>query len=184
MILAILASLILWPLYLAVFLVLAIIGLVLLLPLSLLKAWRWRFTRVFPDLREVSAWRGGWLTWVWGNEEDGVTGPDWWLRRTKGSKAWLVAYRWSALRNPVNNLRFIRAINPVIDPKRVRAVRWDSGFFCWQGAFAGVMHFPVIRGQVFRFWLGWKLKPEDRHGVPATDFRAHGCGFAIQFKRI
>jgi hypothetical protein len=193
MILAALASLILWPLYLCLFLPLAIIGAVILAPLSLFRMHSYRPSR-FEAFRgplgedKVAAWWGGWLTWLWGNEEDGVNGPLWWRNRTgvlpsvsgvalaqRLARAWST-YRWSAHRNPVNNLRFLPVVCPTINPTRIRSKQWDNGFFCWQGVYAGVMHFPVIRGRVFRFWLGWKLKPEDAQGVPAEDFRATGCG--------
>lgn len=48
-------------------------------------------------------WRGGLLTWIWSNEEDGIVGPGIGLNRWN-------AYKWSALRNPCNNLRFVRPL--------------------------------------------------------------------------
>jgi len=219
MILAILASLVLWPLYIAVALVLQLVGLVILVPLCLTRAWVHRDSRVYAAdgtprslypmalPYNVAAWRGGWLTWLWGNEEDGVYGPLWWQHRTgtylspsggwrhKLRVAWS-AYRWSALRNPANNMRFIPWINPAIVPAHIQHIpvwTWPAtspsygsslGWFCWQGVYSGLCLFPVIRGQQFRLWIGWKLKPEDRRGVPDTDMRKPRCGFAMQFKRI
>jgi hypothetical protein len=202
-ILAVLASLLLWPLYLGLFIPLALLGVPLLAVLSLFRAWRYRLSQ-FPQFNEtrnqypLAAWLGGRWTWLWGNEEDGVDGPDWWRDRMgivpvvgklslrqRLVRSW-AAYRWSAFRNPVNNLRFIPYLNPVIVPTRIRHKLWGSNgaAFTWQGPYAGLLMFPVIRGRVFRFWLGWKLKPADAQGVAPDDMRRVRCGFAIQFKAI
>lgn len=194
MIAAILASLVLWPMYLALSLVLDVVGLFLLVPLSLARAWRWRYSRVYAG-RNMTVWRGGRLTWLWGNEEDGVAGPEWWRERTGVARyGWLngcwSAYRWSALRNPTNNLRFVPFINPVIDPHAIRWVgRGDpetlgSWSFTWQGAYAGFRCSFRFRGGGYRLWLGWKLLPRDAQGVADTDYRKPRCGWATQFKRI
>lgn len=196
MFLAIIGSLIFWPIYLAVSTALHLIGLVLIALLAGLRLWTFEAPRVWPRSLEVRAWKGGLLTWLWGNEEDGVLGPMWWQERQgitiqHAPSIWRVircAYRWSALRNPTNNLRFLPWVNPVIDPKRVQFREGYIGralwVFTYQGPFAGIIAFPTIKGRTFRFWLGWKLKPEDQDGVPETDFRRYGCGFAVQFKRV
>lgn len=186
MILAILASLIFWPIYIAVDLALTVIGMVILLPMSLGRAWVFRPSKVWPGSRIVDAWRGGWLTWIWGNEEDGVAGADWYIREKAlaGWAVWRIAYVWSAWRNSANNLRFVPFINPVIEPKRVRFVGGTHWSFTWQGLYAGLTLYPVIRGRVFRFWIGWKLKPGDTIGVPDDDVRKVRCGFALQFKAL
>ena len=64
--------------------------------------------------RQILAWRGGWLTFPWGNEEDGIDGlrggsPDqfWWRDRTLGMPRWMQIWLWSAFRNSTNNLRFL-----------------------------------------------------------------------------
>lgn len=200
----------LWLAYSSVALALDIVGLVLLALLSAAHAWGWRASKVYraekglPEtghMRAVSAWRGSWLTWLWGNEEDGVLGPRWWAERNGLPIRWWPlawqAYRWSALRNPSNNLRFIPLLNPVIDPARIRSWTWtpsavgvgqtrvDGVIFTWQGPYAGIrIHINIARRGYFRFWWGWKLKPEDAQGVPPTDMRAPRCGFGTQFKRI
>lgn len=202
---AVLCSLVLWPLYLLVFAVFGVVGWVVLLPLSLCHAWHYRPSKVNQfrckdGADKLTAWWGGWLTWVWGNEEDGVIGPIWWRQRQgtdhhythapRDLSTWLAiawsTYRWSALRNPVNNLRFIPGLNPRIVPTKVgfRSLDIRGGAFTWQGPYAGLLKFFRIRGTLFRFWLGWKLKPGDTEGVDPGDMRATRCGFAIQFKRV
>jgi hypothetical protein len=54
-------------------------------------------------------WRGGLLTWLWSNEEDGIVGPGMALNRWN-------AFYWSALRNPCNNLRFVPGVSGVGRP--------------------------------------------------------------------
>lgn len=197
----ILLSLPLWLAYTLATTVLDLIGLVILLPLSLAGAWDWRYSNVYPrgwrkDM-PIAKWRGGWLTWLWGNEEDGVTGSWAWQEKAyvndnPASVAWRakwLAYRWSALRNPSNNVRFIPWINPVIDPLRVRSLQrlLDNGTrvtLTWQGAFHGLLVVFPFRNQLHRFWWGWKLKPEDVFGVSDDDMRKPRCGFTLQFKRL
>lgn len=196
MIKRILLSLPLWLGYTVVSLVLDLIGIVILLPLSLGHSAILRYSKVYKAPRAdgkpalVFAWKGSWLTWLWGNEEDGVNGAAWWANRTIGWPLWLRMYVWSALRNPSNNIRFIPVINPVIDPTRIRYIRRTSSSgvsqvtVTWQGPFAGLLYVFQFRGQVYRFWWGWKLKPEDAGGVSDADMRKPRCGFALQFKRI
>jgi hypothetical protein len=81
-----------------------VIGWVLLIPLSVFRLWRPRKSRIYPD-RQVLVWRGGWLTWIWGNEEEGVCGP---ASYNLMYSEW-DTYLWSAWRNSANNLRFIFA---------------------------------------------------------------------------
>lgn len=197
----ILMSLPLWLAYSSVALVLDIIGLAIMVPLAACHAWHRRGSQVWPmDTpygRSVTTWHGGWLTWLWGNEEDGVVGPTWWRQRMRVGtgypwswwrESWS-AYRWSALRNPSNNMRFIPGINPVIRPEAIRfreghLGRWAYVYVTWQGPYSGIRAHISIGSTTFRFWWGWKLKPEDAQGVPADDMRAPRCGFATQFKRI
>lgn len=54
-------------------------------------------------------WRGGYATWIFGNLEDGIVGPGIGLNRWN-------AYKWSALRNPCNNLRFVPGVSKVGRP--------------------------------------------------------------------
>lgn len=51
--------------------------------------------------------------WLWNNDEDGAAGGYEW------NKQWSIGRRlftWSALRNPVNNLRFVRGVSAVGRP--------------------------------------------------------------------
>lgn len=43
------------------------------------------------------------LFWLWDNKEDGIYGAKWFH---KGTRDFKTAYKWSVIRNPVNNMRF------------------------------------------------------------------------------
>ena len=61
-------------------------------------------------------WKGGWATWVWGNEEDGIFGPG------AAHTGWRAFY-WSAYRNSVGNLRFVTGVSGKGRPD----VQWHYG---------------------------------------------------------
>lgn len=98
-------------------LIATLVGWVILIPLSATRCWIMRESRYFPG-RQIEVWRGGWLTWIWGNEEDSVIGNAEHRARFKDDR--LGAYFWSAWRNSANNLRFI--------------FRWQGGPF-WRREF-------------------------------------------------
>lgn len=205
-----------WLLYGSFTVLLDLIGLALLLPLCACHAWRQGFSRVYTNDgtplgaadenrvgRPVDRWCGGWLTWLWGNEEDGVTGPVWWQRQTGVRGAYpmvgmwwqkaLSAYRWSALRNPSNNLRFVPALNPVIQPALIQASNWTgvlwfgctcSAQYVRHGAFAGLWVRIYMQHRAYRLLIGWKLQAQDSLGVEDRDYRKPRCGFGLQFKRV
>lgn len=94
------------------------IGVVLLFPFAGLSAWTTRESRYILG-RTITVWRGGWLTWIWGNEEDGVTGAPFYQAQFKDIR--VCAYLWSAWRNSANNLRFV--------------FKWVGGpFYRWENA--------------------------------------------------
>lgn len=91
-----------------------VIGWILLAPPAALQCWKTRESMYFPT-KQIPVWRGGWLTWIWGNEEDGVIGNAAHQMRYRKNPR-LGAYLWSAWRNSANNLRFV--------------FRWQGGPFC------------------------------------------------------
>lgn len=175
----------LWFPYLALMAVFWLVGLLVIPVLAWRSAWITRPSKISNFKADaIKVWVGGWLTWIWGNEEDGVTGAEWYRELHKDWTEIKQAIFWSAFRNPTNNFRFVPHLNPVIDPVKIRSITWESGDFTWQGVYSGFRWFPKFGKNKFRFWLGWKLKPEDAQGIPDTDFRNYGVGFATQFKRI
>lgn len=85
-------------------LVATVIGWVLLIPLAITRCWVLKNSKEYPD-RVLPQWRGGWLTFIWGNLEDGVIGSPHYRERIPNEI--LSAYLWSAWRNSANNLRFV-----------------------------------------------------------------------------
>ena len=102
-----------WALYWIAYQLLSIplflIGIPLIAILASMRAWYTRPSKnpMFPGT--VTAWIGEPLTLLWGNDETGVD---------NGTGSSLEAFKWSALRNPVNNLRLIRGASCYsVDPK-------------------------------------------------------------------
>ena len=87
---------------LATFFFVQVPGVVILAPMAASHAWVTRESTVYPGKR-VTVWKGGKLTWLWGNEENGVTGP---IEYNADNTAWKT-YVWSAWRNSANNVRFL-----------------------------------------------------------------------------
>jgi hypothetical protein len=91
-------------------------GLVVLAPACYLHAWTEPDTLSInsaPLGRKVDRWRWGWLNAVWGNPEDGVSGQQaliWVHGRQRpylpGVKPAWRAYRWSALRNSSDRMKY------------------------------------------------------------------------------
>jgi len=182
-----------WALRLVIFIPLAVIGLPLVYALAHAG---WCEARHSPRFnRMVLQWRTPWLFWLWNNSEDGVDGlrggdpaQDRWAKETAGYSTQKRIWIWAARRNPVDNLRFVPILNPKINPKRVRFIgldhepaKGDGGYYyAWMGAYS-CFRYETRR---WRFWLGWKLKPEDIRGLLPGDPRAIRCDFACQLKKI
>lgn len=191
----ILLSLPLWLAYSAIEIVTDLAGLLIIPVLLARKRFDVRFSDIWPKPVRISDELKGGLqcqwprwAWLWSNEEDGVLGPTWYHERHPTWSGNRIAFFWSALRNPSNNMRFIPVINPVIEPKRIAFQEWHPALnvdviYTWQGIFSGLWVTFPLRGHIFRFWWGWKLHPEDVAGVSDTDMRKPRCGFAMQFKR-
>lgn len=186
----------LWATYSAVALVLWIVGAAVIPVMAWCQWWDLRPSFAYADRRPVMCWRSRIVDRVWGNAEDGVTGADWYRALHSDWSTRRCALNWSAFRNPTNNMRFWPLVNPVIVPHRVHYLgafdaeqqARDTGAFAftltWQGAFAGLRLIVPMRGELYRVWWGYKLRPSDRGGVDPHDYRFPRCGFATQVKRI
>lgn len=87
--------------------VLTFFGLLVISGLSISKSW----------ILDGSIWHWPRWAWIWDNEIDGIT--------PKGQlpTRWNTFY-WTALRNPVNNLRFIPSVSKVGRPLFYRTWKW------------------------------------------------------------
>lgn len=135
--------------------------------------------------------------WLWTNDEDGVDGlrggdpaQQWWADKTTGWSPQKRIFVWSAFRNPVDSLRWVPLLNPKLDTTRVRFIGMDhepaKGETGWYFAWLAGTPYSCIRVERrgFRFWLGTKLKPEDRSALQPGDVRTIRCDFACQLKRV
>lgn len=123
-----------------------VVGWFLLIPFCLAQAWK---PGASNSARTIDVWSWKPLNYVYGNPEDGVSGyfalvwengkqvPYLWVEF-----AWLRAYRWSALRNSCDNLKYVFA-----DPK------------------GPLKKFTVGR---YTIKLGWQ--PENGYNVPVLSW--------------
>jgi hypothetical protein len=135
-------------------------------------------------------WR--WI-WLWGNDEDGIADATY---KQFDSMFMRIIY-WSCLRNPANNLRFVPFLSCKIDPDNVLFIgtygsnpelileynkKVPLWYFAWDGWYSNYCHLFKWRNGLWKFWIGWKIYPDDITGV--TPYRINGAGFATQFKKV
>lgn len=172
-----------------------IVGLIHLLLILIglpLIAWQSRSTTV--DERKFFHFRARWM-WLYDNREDGIDGSrggdtaqKWWTDRTAADSLRMRIFKWSALRNPVNNLRYVPVLSPLFRSTQIGYIGTgdeppdgQSGWaYTWQGFYSGI----YIKTTTRWFWLGWKLRPSDRFGISMLDTRLPRCDFAMQFQRV
>ena len=90
----------------------------------------------------VTAGRWDWAprwAWVWGNDEDGSAG------RGLVPSSWR-AFKWSALRNPANNLRFIAGFSRPEGPYKVWYFKAFGRPMYFHIGFAPTKGWPVLSG--------------------------------------
>jgi len=122
------------------------------------------------------------LLWLWGNDEEGC--PDWWLNMDKPKvKDVFPCWWWYAIRNPVNNMRFLfdddkpfhtygwiqesMEAHDLLEQKVRKAWRWR-----FRGVLCGYRRVWLNdNGHYSEFWIGWKVGSK----VP-------GLGFATQLR--
>lgn len=93
----------------AVSFILAVIGFPVIAIFSLLKIWRLRPINMEEDLPAFPKW-----AWIWDNQEDGIFG----VTPQGFGRPWTRwnAFYWSAIRNPVANLRHVPGVSGVGRP--------------------------------------------------------------------
>jgi len=179
----------------------------LMVPLAVLfKAYGMRESKFYKD-RIVRAFTSR-IMWPWSNEEEGIGHYDTlnFLGLTiKFEKISSKIVYSECIRNPANNLRFVPLISLKIDPTKVKFIgsfgsykdnlpkevvkKYDSNeelfwSLTWQGLYSNIrVHLKIFNWR-FRFWLGWKIYPEDIYGLPSWSHRNVSAGFATQFKKI
>lgn len=185
------------PLWLARVLLLFLPLLILGLPIVAVCAWQAWCWQTFSKRFNRTVLQFSPIFWFWCNFEDGVDGlrgadpaQQWWADQTAGWSPIRRIFIWSALRNPVDSLRWIPLLNPKLEPAHVRFIGMDhepdNGEVGWYFAWLAGTPYSCIRVERwgFRFWLGTKIHPEDRNGLQPGDVRAIRCDFAAQLKRV
>jgi hypothetical protein len=183
---------VLWLARIAVFLVFAIPGVLIVAALAWSGVYALRPSRHFAG-RSVTQFP--WWAWLWSNDEDGVDGlrasaaaQIWWYQKTRDWSQAKRIFVWSALRNPVNHLRYVPVMTPKFHSGRIRFIGLDhemqdgegGWFFIWQGLYSAFRY----ETRHFRFWIGWCFKPQDVRGISPEDTRLPRADFKLQLKRV
>lgn len=144
-----------------------------------------------PGFNYHFTWR---FMWLWDNAEDGIANSTYW----QAPNMFLQIMYWNAIRNPVNNLRFLKYASVKYD---VLKLEWigsygssaeSAGFYdkpyphwflCWQGCRSNLYIQWEMFGQLWRFWIGdAKLYPDAIIKIPT--YQIDGVGPVLQFKRV
>jgi hypothetical protein len=114
-----------------------LVGWVLLLPFAAFRLWKDAPSRHYPGVI-IPVWRWRIIDIVWGNDEDGVIGAEFYRKRFPDER--VCAYMWSAYRNSSNNLRWVFAW------KGGPFYRWESKGKKWyfQAGFRRDFGWPVL----------------------------------------
>lgn len=198
-----------WALYLTVVAIpMWLLGIPVCLYLSLTRQYEFRKSKLWSY--DILAWTPKWV-YPWGNEEDGVDGARggqkwsddtfqmaWWFKKTAGWPEWLVLFWWTAIRNPTNNLRFIKPFGFTLKPQdyydltEVEDIgNAESPHETWPGKwkwffarYRGYTALYVAYSNV-RFRIGWNIYPSDLAYRNYFDdaYRTKGIGFKLQLQR-
>lgn len=182
MTMALLCSLALWPLMLVVTAAGSIVGVPVISYLCIARKWGRTVNEVG---RTIWVWTPQWA-WLWSDNDQGICPglvPSRWD-----------AFKWTAVRNKVGNLRFLKPFGFWIHPSRVRSVgnahdlylplpATAQDFFwnyTWHGCYTGL--WIVWRNRV-QLRIGWALTPADADGIEPGNLRQMWCGFTFQLQR-
>jgi hypothetical protein len=101
------------------------------------------------------------------------------------------------IRNPANGLREWQPYAAKLDKNKIKYVgskgttlrdfkgRFPHWYFAWQEFYSCYfVQFYLYPGHLRRFWIGWKIQPQDTLGKYENDYRQRGAAFTIQFKKI
>lgn len=86
-------------------------------------------TRAFSEYRTTDVWKLVTLpkwAWLWSNDSDGAWGDKrgWWSKENDGNHKSLKAmWMWLAVRNPVNNLRYLKGISAYMPDLQVELLK-------------------------------------------------------------
>jgi hypothetical protein len=185
-----------------------IVGWILIPLMALLWKYTTKTETSIINGKQILNWKHRFM-WLYSNQEDGIMGASEYKDRSNFIR---IVY-WSALRNPSNNMRFIKALTCQLNPKEIKfrgthpkdingtkyqimlennkdlLYTYDSDMFrfislTWQGMYSNLRIQFKMFDKIWRFWIGWKIYPHDTLGISPNDYRRYGAGFAMQFKKI
>lgn len=122
-----------WPVYILACAVLWVVGVIVIKRAVAKDYIEWEASKVWPD-RIISRWWKEWMNPIWGNEQDGVVGVphnspsslSWWKDYVSQVGEQAAAIKWSAFRNPTNNLRFMHHLFPLLGWMNPRTIKPTS----------------------------------------------------------
>lgn len=116
--------------------------------------------------------------WLWGDDEDGYD-PVVWQQANPTWGCFKRMYVWGALRNSVNNLRFVKWLNPPPVPAKIKSIVTPTWWLCGQGILFGWQY----TGQDYIYSAGWKYNPSDALDIK-IGWRKYGVGFGLRRQAI
>lgn len=167
--------------YFLIDLPLFVLGLPLTYILSKTESWHTRDSQFYPS-RPIPVWNQRWA-WLWGNEEDGVIGAQFWKDRNPTWSDSKLAFRWSGIRNNVNNLRYVPGLSLRVNPSKIKFLDYGKFTLTTHGFYSNLSY----TGLKTWWQIGWKVHKEDASlpgtELPKTDMRYPGCGFGLRLIR-
>jgi len=94
--------------------------------------------------------------WIWDNDEDGVA-PSWYREKHPDWSFEKTAFRWSALRNSVNNLRYVKGVSAPGRPLMYRTWTWQVPVVAWRTwGFVSYPKVAAVQTRQFYWKAGWQ----------------------------
>jgi hypothetical protein len=136
-----------------------------------------------------------WFMWPYCNYEDAVDGlrggdpaQSGWALETRGLRSEQRIFKWSALRNPFNNLRYVPLLRPRFRPAWISAVGTGDeppdGQAGWAYVSMGVYTCLWIKTPHRWIQIGWKIRASDAHGIDPGDTRLPRADFGTQLQQV
>lgn len=190
----ILLSLLSLPVWISMFVlrtILIVLGHIMIPIAMLFKAYEVRQSKFYD--KKILTWTWD-IMYLWGNEEDGIDGgPGYPFNGETWSQTRKI-WTWTAVRNPVNNLRFVRPFSFKYD--NVKDIKWigtepdalkhqkvpNYYFASYKFYSCFRVHWTGSDGKLKEFWVGWKIRPSNAiTGV--SPYQVPGVGFTSQISK-
>lgn len=132
------------------------------LPMVILGFLVFPFAYPFRKDNKFPSW-----AWLWGNDDDGIDGGDFWAGNTVGKPYWLRCFIWTILRNSTHNYTVYK-LGFCSKGEAVRVAGSDTfpigdttaeGWYFAREKFLWEFYWikKSFTGKCFRFRCGWKI---------------------------